>query len=323
MTINNNNNASVRGGGGVPHHNSSQGPRRMQLRLGRFKMTSITFPANESKGPIVVMIGRRGTGKSMLVKDLMYHHQDVPQGIVISGTELGNHFYAPLAPKAFIFHEYESTLVENLFRRQLHVLQPENRHEAPDARVFLLLDDCMYDDSWSRDKLMRCVFMNGRHWKIMCVITMQYPLGVPPVLRTNIDFAFLLFAPTMGERRRLYDNYASCFESFEAFNAVFNQTTAHFECMVVCFSAHSNDLSDLIKYYKAVERPNYRLMNAAAWAESARLGSGGGARGDVQPYDNGASNKRKRGPDIEVVKGGGGGDRGYAPPAQQPRYAAW
>lgn len=206
-----------------------------------------------------------------------------------------------MAPKAFIYHEYETALVENLFRRQLHVLQPENRHESPDGRVFLLLDDCMYDDSWSRDKIMRCVFMNGRHWKIMCVITMQYPLGVPPVLRTNIDFAFLLFAPTMGERKRLYDNYASVFKSFEAFNAVFDQTTANYECMVVCFSSHSNNLSDLVKYYRAVVRPNYRLMNAAAWAESEKVGSAHDA------YDPSKDRKRGRGPEIEVVKGNGGG----------------
>lgn len=284
------------------------GGAKKQLSLDRFKMSSVRFPANESKGPIVVMIGRRGTGKSVLVKDLMYHHQDVPKGVIISGTEMGNHFYEPLAPKAFIFHEYETHLVENIFRRQLHVLQPENRHEAPDARVFLLLDDCMYDDSWSRDKIMRCVFMNGRHWKVMCVITMQYPLGVPPVLRTNIDFAFLLFAPTLGERRRLFENYASVFPSFEAFNAVFNQTTANFECMVICFSTHSNNLSDLVKYYKAVVRPNYRLMDAAAWAESNAMSAKGGGGDRYDP--NAESAKRSRGPQIEVVKSGGGGHGG-------------
>lgn len=286
-------------------------PGGKRLDLHRFNMSEVSFAANDNRGPIVVMIGRRGTGKSMLVKDLMYHHQDVPKGIIISGTEMGNHFYAPLAPKAFIFHEYETVLVENLFRRQLHVLQPENRHEAPDPRVFLLLDDCMYDDSWSRDKIMRCVFMNGRHWKVMCVITMQYPLGVPPVLRTNIDFAFLLFAPTTGERKRLYENYASVFRTFEGFNSVFDQTTAGFECMVVCFSSHSNKLSDLIKYYKAQPRPNYRLMDAAAWAESAAAGGGAGA----DYYDN-SKGKRGRGENIEVVKNGGG-----APAARRARFA--
>lgn len=63
--------------------------QKKKLELRQFKMSDVKFPANESKGPIVVMIGRRGTGKSMLVRDLMYHHQDVPAGVIISGTEMG------------------------------------------------------------------------------------------------------------------------------------------------------------------------------------------------------------------------------------------
>ena len=40
-----------------------------------------------------------------------------------------------------------------------------------DPRAFLVLDDCLYDNSLAREKLMRLLFMNGRHWKIMLVIT--------------------------------------------------------------------------------------------------------------------------------------------------------
>ena len=42
-----------------------------------------------------------------------------------------------------------------------------------DPRAFVILDDCLYDGSWAKDKMMRLLFMNGRHWKIMLIITMQ------------------------------------------------------------------------------------------------------------------------------------------------------
>ena len=35
-------------------------------------MKSIKFKADENKGPVVVLIGRRDTGKSFLVRDLTY-----------------------------------------------------------------------------------------------------------------------------------------------------------------------------------------------------------------------------------------------------------
>ena len=58
----------------------------MTFRNEKFNMREITFKPNENKGPVIVMIGRRDTGKSFLVRDLLYYHQDIPIGTVISGT---------------------------------------------------------------------------------------------------------------------------------------------------------------------------------------------------------------------------------------------
>ena len=43
----------------------------MTLELKKFNMRDITFKPNENKGPVVVLIGRRDTGKSFLVRDLL------------------------------------------------------------------------------------------------------------------------------------------------------------------------------------------------------------------------------------------------------------
>ena len=66
----------------------------MNLELKKFDMRKIRFDNSEqSSGPVIVFIGRRDTGKSFLVRDLLYHHQDTPIGTVIAGTEAGNGFY--------------------------------------------------------------------------------------------------------------------------------------------------------------------------------------------------------------------------------------
>ena len=49
---------------------------------------------------------------------------------------------------------------------------------------------------------MRLLFMNGRHWKIMLIITM-HPSGIPPNLRTNIDYVFILREPYITNRKRI------------------------------------------------------------------------------------------------------------------------
>ena len=51
----------------------------------------------------------------------------------------------------------------------------------------------------------------------MTVITMQYPLGVPPNLRTNIDYVFILREPYLTNRKRIYEIMQECFQPLNLF----------------------------------------------------------------------------------------------------------
>ena len=56
-------------------------------------------PFNMKKVPresIIVLLGKRNTGKSVLVKDILYHKRDIPVGTVISHTDNLTHFYAQI-----------------------------------------------------------------------------------------------------------------------------------------------------------------------------------------------------------------------------------
>ena len=62
----------------------------MSLQLKKFNMNMIKDDS------VVVMIGKRNTGKSFLTKDLLFYHQDLPAGTVISPTENANKFYSDI-----------------------------------------------------------------------------------------------------------------------------------------------------------------------------------------------------------------------------------
>ena len=275
----------------------------MTLELKKFDMRSISFKPNENKGPVVVLIGRRDTGKSFLVKDLLFNHQDIPIGTVISGTESGNHFYSYHVPKLFINDEYNTAIVENILKRQKGVLKEINKEQQHygrstiDPRAFVILDDCLFDASWTKDKIMRLLFMNGRHWKIMLVITMQYPLGIPPNLRTNIDYVFILREPYITNRKRIYENYAGMFPTFESFCQVMDQCTENYECLVINNNAKSNKLTDQIFWYKAQPRANFKLGAKEFWDISKDLNSDD----EDETYDPNKSRKAS-GPKINVKK---------------------
>ena len=242
-----------------------------EFSLQKFDMNMIRFKANELKGPVIVLIGRRDTGKSFLVKDILYHHQNIPIGTVISGTEAGNGFYKPMVPKLFIHYEYATMLIENIIKRQKSVVKQynldtaQNRQSKIDPRTFCILDDCLFDNTWARDKVMRCLFLNGRHLKVMLLITMQYPLGIPPMLRTNIDFTFILRDNYYNNRKKIYENYASMFPTFEAFCQIMDQCTENFECLVINNNAKSNKLVDQVFWYKAAPHNDFKLGSKEFW----------------------------------------------------------
>ena len=276
----------------------------MTLELKKFDMKSISFKPNENKGPVVVLIGKRDTGKSFLVRDLLYYQQEIPIGTVISGTEEGNGFYGKMVPKLFIHNEYNTAIIENILKRQRTVLKQVKvemeayKRSNIDPRAFVILDDCLYDNTWARDKMMRLLFMNGRHWKIMLVITMQYPLGIPPTLRTNIDYVFILRENYIANRKRIYENYAGMFPTFESFCQVMDQCTENYECLVINNNSKSNKLHDQVFWYKADNHNDFRLGSKEFWELSKNMKD----EDDDEPYDPNKIKKRGAGPKISVKK---------------------
>jgi hypothetical protein len=100
---------------------------------------------------------------------------------------------------------------------------------------------------------------------------MQYPLGIPPNLRTNIDYVFILRENYLTNRKRIYENYASMFPTFEAFCSVMDQTTENFECLVINNNAKTNKLNEQIFWYKAQPRPSFRLGSKELWEISKNM----------------------------------------------------
>jgi len=277
----------------------------MQLQLRKFDITTI------KPDKVVVLIGKRETGKSYLVRDLLFNQRDLPIGTVISPTETANKFFGNMVPPLFIHEEYTASILDNVVKRQKIIMRKIDQQVVAtgrcniDPRAFLILDDCMYDDTWTRDKNVRLLFMNGRHYKIMFIITMQFPLGIPPSLRTQIDYVFILRENLINNRKRIYDNYAGMFPTFDVFCQVMDQCTENFECLVINNNAKSNQLEDQVFWYKAEPHSNFRIGAQQFWTLSesvcGRNNAGSGGEDEDELFDA-SSVKNKRGPQINVRK---------------------
>ena len=270
----------------------------MNLELKKFDIASI------SSDKVCVFIGKRETGKSFLVKDLLYHHRHIPIGTVISGTEGANKFYGYMIPSLFIHEQYTPSIISNTLKRQKMVIKKMGKEKAMygktniDPYAFLILDDCLYDQSWIKDKNVRSLFMNGRHYKILFILTMQFALGIPPNLRTNIDYVFILRENYVSNRKRLYEHYAGMFPTFEMFCQVMDQCTENYECLVINNNSKSNKLQDQVYWYKAEAHPDFKIGGPGYWKFNDKhfQEGGGGAEDEI------IGSARKREGTYNVIK---------------------
>ena len=279
----------------------------MKLELKKFDPTKIK---NDS---VVVFIGKRNTGKSYCMKDIMSYNRDIPVGVVVSPTERANGYFEKFIPKMLIYDELEEKIVSKFLSRQINITKDRKKElekhgsSTIDPRAFFILDDCMYNKAVTKDKNIRCIFMNGRHYKIFLLITMQHGLGLPPDLRSNIDYVFIFRNNIVKEREKIYNHYAGMFPTFDVFNQVMNQCTENFECLVIDNKIQSNNINDNVYWYKAQDS-NYKLCSKNLWEMQALqdqrdlMGIADEEEEDTEDFDPGVFMKKKNSKIIKVKK---------------------
>jgi hypothetical protein len=223
-----------------------------KIALKRFNLDTMC------KHPSIVMVAKRGSGKSVAVRDLLYHFKDIPMGIIIAPTDRMDCYYGKFFPDSYIYYSYKTEIIEKLLSRQLKIKEKnEARIKAGktpiDTRAFLVMDDCLASKGeWAKDEPIKELLFNGRHYDVMYILTMQFSLSISPELRTNFDYIFLLADDFPSNQKRMFDHYAGMFQNFDHFKQVFLQLTSDFGAMVVANRGARTVFWEKVFWYKAI-----------------------------------------------------------------------
>lgn len=230
----------------------------MDLNLRKFNMKWL------GSDKVCVFIGKRKSGKSWAVRDVLYNNRNIPTITLISGTEKANKFYGNHVPEAFIYDDYDKDITQKILDRQ--VLQVERFGKSDErAGTIYILDDLMGDDSWIRDKNIAEIFFNGRHYRILFMLCMQHPMGLPPKFRTNIDYTFIFHENNISNRKKIYDHYAGVFPSFSMFNQVLESCTEDYGCMIIDNVSKSSKIEDVVFWYRSEDHGDFRVGSNKIW----------------------------------------------------------
>lgn len=226
-------------------------------------------PENIRPNSVIVFIGGRNTGKSFCMRDIMYFHRDIPIGILVCPTNKFNGNFTGTIPEGCIYDIYPKERIEKLFQLQLNRANKLKRDPVKygdlDRRVIIALDDMGFNREWQKDQRILEIMMNGRHPEITLFISLQYALTLPPKFRTNFDYIFLFKHTMKSEKFRLFQYFGGMFDNFNDFEYYLNKMTEDYGCMVIDMRSRTNDISDIVYYYKAKDRGPYRMLHDRLW----------------------------------------------------------
>lgn len=238
------------------------------LQFDTFDLKDLIYDQNgDFINPKIAIIAKSGSGKSWVIRDILHylHKAHMPCGNVIAPTDKMTKFYNDIIPECFIHHEYKDDIVAKVLHRQKTMIKKnedrvKNNKKPVDPRAVFIMDDCLTTAAqWIKDPNIISIFNEGRHYQLTYILSLQYAIGIPPNLRSNIDFVFLLGEDNFNNRRRLYENYCGILPNREIFEMTFNELTNNYGCMVINNRIRSTDLRKKIFYFKSGKTPDFKI----------------------------------------------------------------
>lgn len=222
--------------------------------------------------PTILVVGARGSGKSVLLRDLLFrfHNAGVPRVCVFSPTEQVNSFFSTFIPATFIHSPISIEALDAVWKGQheLAMRKAVGQLSADaDIRLILVLDDCAHDKKFLASKSLREMFLNGRHSGIIVIVTLQYLLDLCVALRSNAEVIFVQREDSAKNRERLYTQIASFMPSQSAFNQVLDQTTLSYESLVIkpVVRVANPTAEDKVAFYRGDATLDFRFGSPEMW----------------------------------------------------------
>jgi hypothetical protein len=124
-------------------------------------------------GMTIVLIGKRHSGKSMLMRNMVHELKDqYPTCVVFSGSDREDPMFSKFLPLSFVYDGLDTAALKRVLDAQQERVRVNGL--LPSNRMLIVLDDVMEDANViNRDKTIKRLFFQGRHFNVTLVIALQ------------------------------------------------------------------------------------------------------------------------------------------------------
>jgi energy-coupling factor transporter ATP-binding protein EcfA2 len=202
------------------------------------KIREFNFTFN--KNPTILLIGKRSTGKTTLIRHIINILKPFNTLIV-----------APMNHLDEMFNNISHARIENKFNPDL----TEQIISSKYHNKLIVHDDCFEDTRINKNETFRNLICDGRNMNTSHIFTIQYPLAISPEIRTNLDYVFIFGDDFMTNKKRLYEKYAGFFIKLDDFVKIYDHFTDIYTMgrgafVVIDNTVHDNNISNKIFYGK-------------------------------------------------------------------------
>lgn len=224
----------------------------MEYTLSKFE------PSEAKQNCIWLLIGPRNTGKSVLLRDLLYHtHKHYDFGMAMTATVSTVDALKEIFPHNLIYtNGYDFAKGDQFLQTCKKLVEKRKKRNC-----LLVLDDCMFDNSVMKTETQKNLHLNGRHYNTTIFNTTQYSMIIPTQIRSNIDYVIALSDNITANRRKLFEYFFGMFPSYKTFDKIFAKVTENYGALVIDRTAKgTGNIQDSIKWYRAsLHQPPFKI----------------------------------------------------------------
>lgn len=177
-------------------------------------------------GSNILIVGRRGVGKSYLCTELLMSKPSVLPVVFASKYVVDT--YKKKIPEGNVLESFDGEVLEAILSNQVQ--------SKGETGVIMAFDDVTHENACLMENMsVRDIVKYGSSLNITSIFSVQHAGVYDDTFRRNVDYVFAFHDNLTDNKKLLYNRYGDMFNSYEEFDAIFKHCTAEhpYRCLVL------------------------------------------------------------------------------------------